>query len=160
MKRYAIEIKWGVIFVVVMLLWMLFEKLMGWHDVHIDKHPVYTNLFAIPATVMYVLALLDKRKNYYGGTMTWKQGFFTGLIVSVVVMVLSPLAQWITHFVITPDYFANVIDHTVSTGKMTREQAENYFSFGNYLWQSTLFALIIGAVTAAVVAIFTRKRPQ
>lgn len=157
MKKYAIEIKWGVIFVAVMLLWMLFEKLMGWHDMYIDQHAVYTNLFAIPATLLYVLALLDKRKHYYDGTMTWKQGFLTGLIVSVVVMVLSPLAQWITHFVITPEYLPNIIDHSVSTGKMTLEQAERYFTFSNYLWQSTVAALVMGAVTAAIVAIFTRK---
>jgi hypothetical protein len=158
MKKYAVEIKWGILFTVVMLLWMAFERLMGWHDAHIDKHPIYTNLFAIPATVMYVLALLDKRKRDYGGKMTWKQGFVAGLLVSVVVMILSPLAQWITHFMITPDYFTNVIGYTVETQSMTREQAEKYFSFGNYVWQSALAALVMGAVTSAIVAIFTRKK--
>jgi hypothetical protein len=43
---------------------MLREKGLGLHSRHIDKHMIYTNFYAIPVGV-YVLALLDKRKNYY-----------------------------------------------------------------------------------------------
>ena len=63
MKKFALEIKWGVIFTIVLLLWMVMEKLLGWHGKHIDKHAIYTNFFAILAILIYVLALLEKRKN-------------------------------------------------------------------------------------------------
>ena len=75
MKKYTTEIKWGLIFTIVALLWMVFERLMGWHGGNIARHATLTNLFAIPAIIIYVLALLDKRNNDLGGIMTWGQGF-------------------------------------------------------------------------------------
>jgi hypothetical protein len=61
-------------------------------------------------------ALLDKRKNFYNGVMTYKQGFITGLIITAIVTIFSPLTQWIISNVITPDYFKNVIQYSVETG--------------------------------------------
>ncbi|RMF31888.1 MAG: DUF4199 domain-containing protein [Bacteroidetes bacterium] len=157
MNKYATEIKWGGIFTVASLLWLLLEKSLGWHDEHIDKHPLYTNLFAIVAIAVYVLALREKRKRL-GGAMTWKQGFYAGLLISVVVMVLSPLAQWIAHTFITPDYFENAIAYAVEHGKATREQAESFFNLRSYMVQSAVFALVVGAVTSAIVALFVRRK--
>lgn len=158
MKNYRIEIKWGLIFTGVSLLWMVLERAVGLHSTYIDQHPVYTNLFAIVAIAVYVFALRDKRENFYGGTMNWMQGFVSGIIISGVVALLSPLAQWITHTVITPDYFPNVIQHAVDTGTMTREDAEAYFNLRAYIMQSAGFALIVGILTSAIVAIFVRKK--
>lgn len=93
MKTRTIEIKWAIIFSVVGLLWMLLEKLTGLHSTHIDKHMYLTNLFAIPAIIMMVLALKDKKHNFYKGQMSYKQGFISGLIISVFIALLSPLTQ-------------------------------------------------------------------
>lgn len=157
MKKYTTEIKWGLIFTAVALLWMVFERAMGWHGENIDQHVTMTNLFAIPAIIIYVLALLDKRKNDLGGIMTWGQGFTSGLIVTLVVVILSPLAQYLTHTIISPEYFANVIEYAVDSGNMTREEAEAYFSLNNYIMQSAIGGLIMGIVTSAVVAFFVKK---
>ena len=158
MKKYSIELKWGILFVVIALLWMYFEKLMGWHDENIAKHAIYTNLFAVIAIFVYVLALRDKRNNFYGGSMTWSQGFVAGLIVTLIVTILNPLSQYITHRVITPEYFTNVINYAVESGQMTREAAEKHFNMNSYILQSSLFGLVIGAVTSAIVALFLRKK--
>ena len=157
MKKFSIEIKWGLIFTVFTLLWMVMERALGWHDVHIAKHATYTNLFAIPAIIIVVFALLDKRKNFFDGKMTWKQGFITGLLITVVIVILSPLSMWITNTVITPHYFDNVIAHSVDTGKLTQFEAEKYFSMSSYIIQSMIGATVMGVVTSAVVAIFTKK---
>jgi hypothetical protein len=160
MKKYITEIKWGCIFILALLLWMGFEKMMGWHDVNIDQHAMMTNFFAIPAIVIYILALLDKRKRDYGGVMSWKQGFVTGLIITVVIAILSPLAQFIIHNIISPDYFENIREYTVTMGEMTQENADAYFSMSSYITQSVIGALAMGVLTSAVVAAFTRKNPE
>ncbi|MBC8766729.1 DUF4199 domain-containing protein [Arenibacter sp. BSSL-BM3] len=158
MSKFRIEIKWAIIFSLATLLWMAFEKSMGWHDVLIEKHAIYTNFFAIIAITVYVLALLDKRKVDYKGKMNWKQGFISGIILSVIISLLSPVTQYITSTFITPEYFTNIIKFAVDSGKMTQEAAENYFSLKSYVIQSVFGALTMGIVTSAIVAFFVKKQ--
>lgn len=157
MKNYTLAIKWGIIFIIATLLWMLFEKAMGWHGEKIEVHATYTNFFAIIAIGVYVFALLEKRKQL-GGRMSWKEGFITGLIITAVVVILSPLAQWITNTYISPAYFPNVIQHAVETGKATQEEAESYFNLRSYILQATIGAAVMGVVTSALVALVLRKK--
>ena len=154
---YKLELKWGIIFTLALLLWIVFEKAMGWHSSKIEFHAIYTNLFAIVAIAIYVLALIDKRRKT-SGSMRWKQGFLFGIGITMVVTLLSPLSQWIISEIITPEYFPNVIAYVVENDKMTQEEAEVYFSLKNYIVQSTVGALLMGIITSAIVALFIQKR--
>lgn len=158
MKNYALEIKWGVLFMVAMLLWMVLERLAGLHSTHIDQHPIWTNLFAIIAISIYVLALRQKRSQL-NGAMTWQQGFLSGLVITIVVTLLTPLGQYLTHTFITPHFFTNAIDYAVANDKMSRADAVTYFSLDSYLLQAVIGALVMGIITSAVVAWFVRKPP-
>jgi hypothetical protein len=157
MNKYQTEIKWAVIFSLATLAWMFLEKTLGWHDEHIAKHALYTNLFALVAITIYVLALLDKRKTVYNGKMNWKQGFISGIILSIVIALFSPIVQYITANTITPEYFPNAINYIVESGKMSQETAEGYFNLKSYVLQGVFGALSMGIVTAAIVAYFVRK---
>ncbi|WP_350286633.1 DUF4199 domain-containing protein [uncultured Croceitalea sp.] len=158
MKKFATEIKWGIIFTVTALAWVFLEKALGWHDTQIEKHAIYTNFFGVIAIVVFVFALLEKRSKDLGGKMTWVQGFVSGIIVSVVVAVLSPLSQYITHEFISPDYFQNAINNAVENVGMTQENAEAWFNFNSYVIQASFGALAMGVVTSAIVALFVRKK--
>lgn len=161
MKTRTIEIKWAIIFSIVGLLWMLLEKLTGLHSTHIDKHMYLTNLFAIPAIIMMVLALKDKKRNFYKGQMSYKQGFVSGLIISVFIALLSPLTQWITSTIITPEFFPNVIAYSVETGyHKSVAEAEAYFNLKNYIIQSSVGALIMGIITTAVIMVFLQTKSK
>ncbi len=157
MSKYKIELKWGIIFTLMMLAWMVLERIAGLHDEHIDKHVVFTNFVAIPAIIVYVLALLEKRRNFYAGVMTYKEGFISGLIISLIVTIFSPLTQYITSTIITPEYFANVIEYTVSQGEMSQFEAEEFFNLKSYIYQVLIATPIMGIITTAIVAIFTKK---
>ena len=159
MKNIKIEIKWAIIFSIVGLLWMLLEKLSGLHGKYIDYHLYLTNLFAIPAIWMMVLALIEKKEKYYTGNMTYLQGLISGIILSAFIALLSPLTQWITSYVITPEYFPNVIKRSVEIGYYsTTEEAQANFNYENYAIQGAIFAFIIGAVTTAIAMIFIRTK--
>jgi len=158
MNNYKTELKWAIYFMIVSLLWMMMERMLGWHDELIAKHAVYTNLFAVPAIIVYVLALLDKRKTDYGGVMNYKQGFMSGLIISLMVMVFSPVIQLLTTYIITPHYFPNAIANAVGSGAMTQEAAEAYFSLKSFLIQGVVGAPVMGIVTTAVVMLFIKSK--
>ncbi|MDV6327708.1 DUF4199 domain-containing protein [Idiomarina sp. Sol25] len=159
LKTRTTEIKWGIIFIVVSMLWVLIARLVGLHDNYIAYHSTYSNFFALIAIAIFVLALREKREKDLNGSMTWMQGFISGLIVAIIVAILTPVSQWITHVIISPNYFENISNFAVSEGGMDAEQAEIYFTLGSYIIQSMLFALVIGTITAALVAVFI-KTPQ
>ncbi|MDM1294611.1 DUF4199 domain-containing protein [Sphingobacterium sp. N143] len=161
MNNINIEIKWAVFFAIMTLVWMLLEKLSGLHGRYIDYHLYLTNLFAIPAIWFMVLALKDKKKNFYNGSMTYKQGLISGIVLSLLIAVLSPLTQWIISNVITPEYFPNVIKRSVELGYyQTTAEAQAHFNYRNYAISSTIFAFVSGVVTTAVVMLFLRTRKK
>ena len=159
MKNLRIEIKWAIIFSAMGLFWMLLEKLSGLHGKYIDYHLYLTNLFAIPAIIVMVMALKDKKKNFYDGRMNYKQGLISGIILSVIIAMLSPLTQWVTSYVITPEYFPNVIKRSVEIGYYkTTAEAEANFNYQNYAVQGAIGALVMGIVTTAIAMIFIRTK--
>lgn len=160
MKKFRIEVKWGILFFLSGLAWMALEKNLGWHDRLIEQHATYTLLYAPIAILIYVFALLEKKRKTYSGNISYIQGFFSGLVLTLIVVLLTPLSQYISHSVISPAYFSNVIQLTVNSGKMTLVEAEGYFNLMNYITQSLLFAAIMGVLTTAVVMIFLRSSPK
>lgn len=158
MQRYLTEIRWGIIFTAVMLLWIWAEQLAGLHGRHIAQHATYTNLFAIPAILVYVLALRQKKARDYNGSMSWKQGMQAGLLITLVVVLLSPAAQWLTNKVVSPNYFLNMQAYVVTEGMMSAERAAEYFSLNNYMLQSVIGAAIMGVLTSVIVAFFLRSK--
>ena len=53
MKKFKVEVKWGITFVIAQLIWITFEKFMGWHDEDIDVQGVYSLFFAVIAFLIY-----------------------------------------------------------------------------------------------------------
>lgn len=157
MNKFQIEIKWGILFILSGLIWMLLEKSLGWHDELLEQHATYTMFYAPIAIALYVFALRDKKKSIYKGKMNYLQGLVSGLLLTLVVVLLTPLSQYISHEYISPDYFPNIIRLTVEKGQMTQEEAEIHFSLMSYIQQSLVFASFMGVLTSAVVALFTRS---
>lgn len=158
MNKIAIEIKWGIIFTVSGLLWMFLEKSLGWHDELIGKHPIYSMLFSVVAIIIFIFALRDKKINYFQNDMDWKQGFLSGCIISLVVAILSPISQYITSEIISPQYFQNAINFAVENKSMSVEDAKAFFNLKSYMFQAVFGALSMGIVTSAIVAYFMKTK--
>lgn len=153
------EIKWGLIFVAVLLLWMVLERAAGLHDKNIAYHAILSMLFIIPAVTMVYLAIREKRR-VLGGRITFTQAFLCGLGVSVIVALLAPLTQYIIARFISPNFFDNMIAFTVSQGKMTLDQARQFFNLRSYVVQGSMGALGMGAATSLILAGVMRSRGE
>lgn len=158
MRKLRTEIKYAFAFFVMTLLWMCMERLVGLHSTHIDKHYIYTNLVAIPAILIYVLALREKRNRDYRGIITYRQAFASGLVMTIFITILAPIAQYITSVYITPHFFENIINYSVTNNKQTLEQAQAYFNLNNYMKESIIGAPFMGLLTTAIVSLFVRKK--
>jgi hypothetical protein len=161
MEKIKIEIKWALLFSLMTLVWMMLEKFVGLHSTYIDNHLYLTNLYAIPAIWVMVLALKDKKKTFYAGQMTYLQCFISGVILSLIIALLSPLTQWITSYVITPEYFPNVIKRSVELGYYkTPEAAAAQFNYKSYAIQGLIGSFVMGVLTTAIAAIFLRSKTK
>ena len=158
MNSLKTEIKWAFIFILALLTWTLIEMLSGLHSSRIHLHPYVTNLFAIVAIVIYVKALKDKRDHDFNGQLTYKEGLISGSIITVIVTLFSPLSQVIIHQIISPNYFKNMINYSVSNNLMTALEAETYFELKNYIVISVIGALVMGLVTTLIVAVFVKQK--
>ena len=157
-RKIYIELKWAVIFTIALLCWMLLEKTMGWHEEQIANRQWLTLFFVPFAILLYLSALREKRRRVYTGRMTWLQGFISGLFLTLFIVLLSPLVQYITFNFITPEYFNNVKEYSVTNELMTRTRANEILNIKNYIWQSMFGALALGVLTSALVAFFVRKK--
>lgn len=159
MKNIKLEFKWAVIFILMTLAWMVLEKITGLHGKYIDYHLYLTNLYAIPAIIVMVMGLKDIKSQKYAGQISYLQGLKTGVIISIIIAIFSPGMQWVISYVITPEYFPNVIQRSVEIGYFdTIEEAEAQFNFANYAKQSTIAALVMGVLTTAIAMIFIRSK--
>lgn len=155
------EIKWAILFSVMTLIWMLLEKLSGLHSQYIDYHLYLTNLYAIPAIWLMVLALKEKKRIAYNGQINYLQGLKSGIVLSIFIALLSPLTQWITSYVITPEYFPNVIKRSVEIGYFkTTAEAETNFNYANYAKQGAIAAFVMGLITTAIAMVFIRTKSK
>ena len=126
--------------------------------IFIGHHGGECLLKQIESLLLNAIAGAKKRKAYQG-TMTHSQGLISGIILSAFIALLSPLTQWITSTIITPEYFPNVIEYALESGYVeTRAEAEAQFNLNSYMVQGAIGALIMGILTTAIAMIFIRSK--
>lgn len=155
--KLKVEIKWAFIFFAVSLAWILLEKAFGLHDSLIEKHNLYSKGFVVLAIGVYVLAILEKRNTFYQGSMSWKEGFRSGLILSLGIAILTPATLFLMHKVISPDFIPNIIELATSKA-MTEEQATKVFSLQRIIMEGVKGTLMTGLATSAGVSFFIKTR--
>lgn len=160
MNNRKIEIKWALVFILFSMAWVAGEMLAGFHSTRIAEQATYTMFFAIPAILIYVFALLNKRRRDYHGFMTYKQGFVSGLVITAIVTLFTPITQWIVFTFISPEYFTNIIRYSVEQKQMTELQAKDHFNLQNYMVISLIFSAVSGIITSALVALFVQRKPR
>ncbi|MFM8394748.1 MAG: DUF4199 domain-containing protein [Acidobacteriota bacterium] len=152
-----VEIKWGLIFSIVSLIWVAGEYLIGLHDRYIANHAILTNLFFFPAVLMMYLAIREKRQAL-GGRIGFIEALLSGIGVSVIVALLSPAVQYIFSKWINPGFFEKMIEYAVSTGKLPLELARQHFNLKQYMLMSSMGAIGAGGMTSLVLAWLMRTR--
>lgn len=158
MKAIQIELKWAVLFTVMSVGWIFLEKVTGLHDEFIEHHPVYTNFFAIPAILFYVLALKERKKKFYKSHFKYKNALISGIILSLMITLLAPLGTYVSVEYVSPEFFENAIEKSVEMDYYTADEAVAYFNTSNYMLQSLMFTPVFGLVTTLIVAIFVKSK--
>jgi hypothetical protein len=152
MNKFAIEFKWAIRYTIAYLLCVIIEKYSGLYTTHISSYFTYSMLFYVVAFFIFYLAIHDKKKNYFNTIMSWKQGCATGVIMSGIIAVLLIPCLVIAYKGIAPEFFPNMIQHKISSGKVSLQNAENYFNLKNYCYQGIGFTLSLGILFSATAS--------
>lgn len=158
MKKYYIELKWAGISSLLYLVWMLLERLCGLHGRHIQYQQLVSTLILIPSLLIYVLALREKKRKVFQGKITFMQAFKSGMLLTILIVLFSPVNQLITSQLISPEYFKHMRDFAVHHQGMSPEEAQSRLNTGAFMVQSVVGGLVTGALFSALVAIVIRGR--
>ncbi len=159
-RNIDVEVKWTIIFVVIQMLWFFGEKLAGLHDGNIQKQLQVAPGIILIGLAIFHMALREKRDKVFSGDCTFKQAYFTGFNLTVLITVLTPLMYYITYAMISPDYFDKVIEFSVTSGELSREEALDRYNLGTYLIQSVVGTFLVGMLLSAGVATMVRTKKQ
>ncbi len=160
MKKFAIEIKWALIYSIAMLVWMFIEKMSGLHDQYIDRQLLLTNAFGIIGLLIYFLAIKEKRDKYFRGEMLWVQGFLSGVYLAVFIAILTPVVNYIIYELISPEYFANMIRYYSQADAKFNASSGMFFTLKSYIIQSSMSGLSMGIIASALIALVLRNKKQ
>ncbi|MHC5201616.1 DUF4199 domain-containing protein [Myroides sp. LJL119] len=159
MKKFSIEFKWAAIATLAALIWMFFIKSMGYHQVEKIRYVVgFDILFNIVLILLYYLAIRQKKKEYYNGTITWQKAFLSGLAMCIMVTFFYPLIQYITFKQVTPDFLDNLQLALQTQINMPSDEAIKNSSFDLFLRNAVTNNLSFGVVTVAVIAYFIQSK--
>ncbi len=158
MKKFAIEIKWAIISIIIFLAWMTLEKELGFHSEKIKWQPLFNLLYIFPTFVLYFLALLEKKKKYYNNNINWKQGLISAIVISFIIVIFSPITQFITHEFISPDFLENTINQIVLSKKLTLKEAKEFTTLTSSIWKNISDGLSFGVVIGAIVAYLLKTK--
>lgn len=143
---------------VISLMWSYLERSAGLHDAQIEDHALYSNLFGIFALAVYAMCIFEKKRNYYHDRMDWTRGFLSGLTLTVMIALLSPLIQYIVLEKISPEFLLNMKSYYVSRNEAGKALADAMFSFRGLLLQAIFNIMSMGVVASAIIAWFARSK--
>ena len=157
MGKYRTELKWSAIFFFTTILWLIIEKMMGWHDEKITEHATYSIIYDGLFILIFVLAFWNRRRQSGFKGFSWRNGVAYGMVITCIITVLSPLVQTIMHKFISPDFFQNVIEIAVNHNLMTLAEARNKFNLGNYILENLIGTFALGTLCSLVLAFLFKK---
>ena len=156
MIKNNLEFKWAFVLTIAQLLWIVCEKQTGLYTIHIEDYSVYTNLFFVPASVVYLLALLEIRNKHANGTITYKQGLFAGLRIMYISTMLSPIT--ITFRFVFFDLLSNLNSHYFDKTAILQGDTGFTSSFFWILILGLTVTPVTGFILSTIIPLFIRGK--
>lgn len=157
MNKFKIEFRWAIYYTFLTILWFQIEKSFGLHNQNIENQPYITNLFYIVVFIIYIFALSDKKKNYFNGIMTWQQGLISGVVLSILAMILAPFAIYFKLKYVNSEFFQQMIKASTARG-IKLENAEAVFNMKAYITLGVVDCLSFGIIFAALASALIKTK--
>ncbi len=157
MKKISLELKWALIIGLMQLFLVLIDRLFGILDFQSISKIAFSGIpLTIISLYLFVFALYKIKAKRYSGVMTYKDGFKSGIIITLYFLASLPLIHLLTYLA-NPQYFSEAIQYAIDNNKMTLEQAQYQYSFTYYLIANIIGSAFSGILLSAIIPIFVNK---
>jgi hypothetical protein len=157
-QKLSLSFVWASIFSLASLLWISIAKPLGLLSTHLDKFPIYSMLFFVPAFLIWYWALKAIKTKAFNNSINFKEAFIVGLIITIIATAFVPVVQLIFHKLVEPNYFNIMIEQAKSKGGSSAEEAEAIFNLKSYMIQSVIASLLAGVFTSAIIALIVKNK--
>lgn len=155
-----LELKWVAIIFVVHILWHIAEKMLGIYGANVAYKDISGPLFLVVYGGIMFLAISDLRSKNRG-YLNRRHGFLSSLFISFVLVALAPVMVALLVFVISPDFFNDMIIATTDSGIYSSyAAAENEFNFWSFVRLYMVSYLLAGALSGALWSFLLHKMPE
>ena len=152
MNKIGIELKWAAFITAFTCLWAALEHTLGYHK-DFSNILITAFIYYVILTFLWAIAFVDKKKSLGKGTVwEFKNAFKFGLILTGLLTILSPIAQYIIYGNISPDYFNNIIEYRLAKGRETRESLEAIYNMQVAIRTGVMDTLSYSIVFSALYA--------
>ncbi len=155
------ELKWATIMSVVLLIWLVSLKYMGYQEGEkIGDYPIIASIYFIPLFGLFFLAVKERKQGKRNrGFITKRDAFLTGLIATLFLMVLSPVVMLIFNFLINPDFISNQVIYYSEHG-MPLPEAKNTYTIWSMIFNSIMMSMLAGGLFSAIIALILENPPK
>lgn len=155
-----LELKWVTIIFVVHIVWHIFERVLGFYGDRSAYEEFAGFGFLLVYSLLMLLAIFNL-KSRNGGLLNRRQGFLSGLFISLIMVVLSPLMVAILAFGIQPDYFNIMIANALENGEyQAYEAAALEYSYWGVVKLYMAGYLLVGSLSGAFWSFLLHKMPE
>ncbi len=150
MEKYKVEIKWSLLFILAYFVWLYLEKYLGYHNEKALQEPIFNLAFTPFVFIIFLLALREKKKSIFNNSISWKEGFASGLVLSLLATITSTFAMFIFYNAISPDFFETAI--SLSKNKELALQNYNLPIFvKNNIFDKLSFGVVFSALISYLI---------
>jgi hypothetical protein len=164
------EIKYGVIFAAIVIVWVMFEHVMGYNSARQDIGE-YTRLAGILIPIIGVFfGIKAKRDKDLAGAMTWGQGVKAGAAVAIVQTTITTLWFLIYALWINPQFMETMLaferSKMLAAGTATAEvdasiaMMSKFYALPYFQMFQEAFGIISGVVFAIIFSLFLKRRAR
>lgn len=162
------EIKYGVLFAGIVVIYVLIEHVLG---INTTRHDIgqYTRLAGILVPILGIFfGIRAKRKNELSGTISFGQGVKTGFIIAVIQTTLTTFWFWFYGTIINPQFLDTML--AFERGQMLAagiapdiinasvEAKRAFFTVPKFQIFQEVLGISYGTLFAAIFSAFMRTR--
>ncbi len=156
MRTLRAETKWGLLLPLIAFVLFILYMVLGLQSREnwTTGQWVDFGVGLLLLIVVYVLTIREVREKDFGGRLSWRQGFWAGATLTLIMIPVSSFLLWIFTEFINPEYLQ------VWGEKMVEGGYEGTPGWGTYLQVHVVSSAVIGLLLSLIVPLFLKRNPE